>query len=139
MSAMGPAFFRGADAVCLCFDITDKKSFENLESWRQLFFQHSRAASPSEVPFVVLGTKADLAEQRTVYAAEVRKWCRERGNLQYFEVSAKDDNNVETAFRATASIALAAMASEPEPEPEIPHMPVLVLGKQPNPNPPCAC
>lgn len=139
MSAMGPAFFRGADAVCLCFDITERRSFDNLESWRQLFFQHSRTADPQQVPMLVLGNKADLDEQRQVRAEEARRWCRERGNLQYLEVSAKDDVNVATAMRAAATTVLEGLARE-EPTPEIPVVPVLVLGRRAeSADGPCAC
>ena len=139
MTGMAPAFFRGVDVVCLCFDLTERKGFENLENWRNLFYEHSRATNPNAVPMLVLGNKADLVDQRQVRADEVRRWCRERGDLQYFEVSAKDDVNVGTAMRAATCAALAALEQDPDP-PIIPEVPTLVLGRSTaTNNGPCSC
>lgn len=85
---------------------------------------------------IVLGNKADLAAERTVRYEEIKRWCREHGNLPYFEVSAKEDNNVSTAFKECATIALTAMAAEPEPEP-LPPVPVFVLGQPKQQNSTC--
>merc|ERR1719499_2912954 len=33
--SMAVSFYRGADACVLCYDITDPRSFHNLEMWMQ--------------------------------------------------------------------------------------------------------
>ena len=42
--SLGVAFYRGADAVMLVYDITNKDSFQSIEKWRKKFLeqrQHS--------------------------------------------------------------------------------------------------
>ena len=39
------AFYRGADSCVLVFDITDHKSFDNLESWMDEFLVRALAAA----------------------------------------------------------------------------------------------
>jgi len=138
MSALGPAFFRSSDAVCLCFDLTSRASFEHLGQWRDLFLQYSRSDDPTTVPTMVLANKSDLPGERQVTRSEAERWCREHLNAPYFEVSAKDDTNVRSAFTACASAALAARQAEPilPPVNDIPVVPILL--KPPTP-PPCAC
>jgi len=64
--SLGSAFYRGADACVLVFDITDVKSFESLETWRDEFLVSASAPDPQHFPFVVLGNKCDLESQRAV-------------------------------------------------------------------------
>lgn len=105
--SLGVAFYRGADSCVLCYDITDAKSFDNLESWMDEFLVHAAPRNQESFPFVVLGNKADLANKRQVPAAKVKAWCQQKGNIPNFETSAKDGSNVELAFQLIAKNALA--------------------------------
>merc|ERR1719450_252748 len=58
--SLGVAFYRGADACILVFDITNPKSFDNLDSWREEFLGQASPSDPDEFPFVVLGNKIDV-------------------------------------------------------------------------------
>merc|ERR1712097_82155 len=58
--SLGVAFYRGADACILVFDLTSKKSFENLDTWREEFLVQSGPPDQDTFPFVVLGNKVDL-------------------------------------------------------------------------------
>ena len=40
--SLGVAFYRGADACMLTYDITNPKSFDSLDSWRQEFLMQVR-------------------------------------------------------------------------------------------------
>lgn len=44
---------------------------------------------------------------------KAKQWCASKGNLPYFETSAKEGTNVEAAFQCIATIAL---KNEPEEE-----------------------
>ena len=57
-------------------------------------------------PFLVLGNKADLEDQRKVSTLEVRKFCQQNGNMTFYEASAKTNFNVEEAFSAMGKLAL---------------------------------
>ena len=103
--SLGVAFYRGADACVLVYDITENKSFTNLESWRDEFLIHASPRMTDSFPFVVLGNKADLASQRQVSPEKAQSFCKQK-NIPCFETSAKDALNVEQAFSTIARNAL---------------------------------
>ena len=55
--ALGVAFYRGADAAVLIYDVTNKESFKNLETWRDEFLFHNDPPDPDEFPLVIIGNK----------------------------------------------------------------------------------
>ncbi|KAK9271877.1 hypothetical protein L1049_002242 [Liquidambar formosana] len=64
---------------------------------------------PGTFPFILLGNKIDIngGKSREVSEKKARDWCASRGNIPYFETSAKEDYNVDSAFMCVAEIALA--------------------------------
>jgi Ras-related protein Rab-7A len=54
---LGNAFFRGADACVLVYDITNEKTFDGLKTWREAFVLQSNCSEPEAFPFVVIGNK----------------------------------------------------------------------------------
>jgi Ras-related protein Rab-7A len=111
--SLGVAFYRGADSCVLCYDITDAKSFDNLESWMDEFLVHAAPRNADTFPFVVLGNKADLASsRRQVSLNKAKAWCQGKGDIPNFETSAKDATNVEQAFHTIAKNALAQEANQ---------------------------
>ena len=62
--SLGVAFYRGADAVVLVYDVTDPQSFEHLVSWRTEFLRQVSGgdvnnSDMANFPFLVLGNKID--------------------------------------------------------------------------------
>lgn len=104
--SLGVAFYRGADSCVLTYDITDQKSFDNLDSWRDEFLVHASPRNHKTFPFVVLGNKFDMADKRSVSANRAKQWCASLGDIPHFETSAKDSVNVEQAFQTIARNAL---------------------------------
>jgi Ras-related protein Rab-7A len=111
--SLGVAFYRGADSCILVHDITDSKSFDNLESWMDEFIVHADPKNPNNFPFIVLGNKADLANRRQVSTSKAKAWCQSKGDLPYFETSAKEAMNVEQAFLTIAKNALQHESQKP--------------------------
>lgn len=99
--SLGVAFYRGADCCVLVFDVNVAKTFENLDSWRDEFLIQAGPRDPENFPFVVLGNKIDLENQRVVSQKRALAWCQSKGNIPYFETSAKEAINVEQAFQVT--------------------------------------
>ena len=62
------------------------------------------------------GNKSDL-ENRQVQQKRAQVWCSSKGEIPYFETSAKDNTNVEQAFM---EIAKNALKQESEEEVDIP-------------------
>jgi len=106
--SLGVAFYRGADCCVLVYDVNSSKSFETLDSWRDEFLIQASPRDPETFPFVVLGNKIDVEEsKRQVSQKRAMTWCQSKGNIPYFETSAKEAINVEQAFQTIAKNALA--------------------------------
>lgn len=103
--SLGPAFYRGADCCVLVYDITNQKSFESLDSWRDEFLMQGNPKDPENFPFVVLGNKSDRENERKVATSKAQQWCKNHGNIEHFETSAKENQNVENAFQVIAKAA----------------------------------
>lgn len=62
--------------------------------------------------YCVLGV-CDFSSKNQVSEKKARAWCASKGNIPYFETSAKEGFNVEAAFQC---IAKNALKNEPEEE-----------------------
>lgn len=61
--SLGSAFYRGADACVLVYDMTDMRSFDALDSWRDEFLISAAPRDPDSFPFVVMGNKVDVIDR----------------------------------------------------------------------------
>jgi Ras-related protein Rab-7A len=96
----------------LVYDVNSTKSFETLDSWRDEFLIQASPRDPDAFPFVVLGNKIDMGEdRRTISQKRAHSYCQQR-QMPYFETSAKESINVEQAFEVIARNALAQEESE---------------------------
>jgi Ras-related protein Rab-7A len=113
--SLGSAFYRGADACVLVYDITDARSLDTLGSWRDEFLVAAAPRDPDSFPFIVLGNKVDVVDKaREVPTRRTQDWCAAQGSLPLFETSALDDVNVKLAFDVVARKALARLNDEPQ-------------------------
>merc|ERR1712166_686686 len=109
--ALGPVFYQGADACIIMFDVTCRKSFEAVGSWRDEFCRSSGRAAADSFPFVVIGNKIDLLAERSVTCQEATDWCSSRG-VKYTETSAKTKESVDQTFQQIAQLAQRARPDE---------------------------
>ncbi|EMR10351.1 hypothetical protein PNEG_01604 [Pneumocystis murina B123] len=134
--SLGVAFYRGADCCVLVFDLGNSKSFEALDSWRDEFFIQASPRDPSCFPFVCIGNKCDIEEsKRMVPRKRALSFCQSKGNIPYFETSAKECTNIDEAFLLIARIAL-SMENEDEYVSEFPDPIQINLDSE---KPGCAC
>lgn len=112
--SLGMAFYRGADACILVYDITSEKSFEQLNSWRDEFLNQAHPRDPDNFPFVVIGNKIDKENERRVPKAKATQWCKSKGPkpIPYFETSAKEAIKVDAAFLEAIQMALSKETNE---------------------------
>lgn len=96
--AIAKAYFRSAIGVMLVFDLTDRKSFDDLNGWLNDVHTH---CDPNVV-VTLIGNKSDLEDTRKVSESEARAFA-ELHQLQYLETSALDGSNVQLAFETAAS------------------------------------
>jgi Ras-related protein Rab-7A len=109
--SLGVAFYRGADSCVLVYDVTESSSFEHLEGWKNEFLVHAAPRNGEKFPFVVLGNKADITAKRQVSTSQAKTWCASKGDIPFYETSAKEAVNVEQAFLTIAKNALAQEAA----------------------------
>lgn len=104
--SLGVAFYRGADCCVLVYDVTAPTTFKSLDSWRDEFLIQASPRDPENFPFIVIGNKIDQ-ENRAVSSKRAQVWCQSKNNIPYFETSAKEAVNVESAFITVARNGLA--------------------------------
>lgn len=104
--SLGVAFYRGADCCVLVYDVTAPTTFKSLDSWRDEFLIQASPRDPENFPFIVIGNKIDQ-ENRAVSSRRAQAWCQSKNDIPYFETSAKEAVNVETAFITVARNGLA--------------------------------
>lgn len=92
------AYYRGAMGILLVYDVTDPKSFENIDTWYANVEQHAT----ENVDKILVGNKSDWTEKRVV-TEEEGKGKAERLGIGFVETSAKDNAFVEFAFFQLAS------------------------------------
>lgn len=63
-ATLGVAFYRGADAVILVFDVCNRASFQSLDHWKQEFIEAGSPKFEEEFPFIVFANKVDLHESK---------------------------------------------------------------------------
>ena len=73
--SMGASFYRRSDCVVLVFDLTDSKSFESIEFWRNEFLNALNPKDPDTFPFVLIGNKSDKVFERKVQQKVIDKYC----------------------------------------------------------------
>ncbi|KAL5703554.1 hypothetical protein ACHQM5_022088 [Ranunculus cassubicifolius] len=107
--SLGVAFYRGADCCVLVYDVNVLKSFDTLDNWHDEFLKQANPVDPDSFPFILLGNKVDIdgGNSRVVSEKKAKEWCLSRGNIPYFETSAKEAYNVDSAFQCVAKSALA--------------------------------
>ena len=87
----------------LVYDVNNSKSFDTLDSWRDEFLIQASPRDPENFPFVVLGNKIDVEDnKRMISSKRAMTFCQSKGGIPYFETSAKEAVNVEQAFEGTS-------------------------------------
>ncbi|WJX20532.1 hypothetical protein P8452_10076 [Trifolium repens] len=106
--SLGVAFYRGADCCVLAYDVNVMRSFDSLDNWHEEFLKQANPSDARTFPFILLGNKIDIdgGSSRVVSEKKAKDWCASKGNIPYFETSAKEDYNVDAAFLCIAKTAL---------------------------------
>uniref|UniRef100_A0A804MMT5 Ras-related protein Rab7 n=1 Tax=Zea mays TaxID=4577 RepID=A0A804MMT5_MAIZE len=88
--------------------IATRRSFNTLDTWHDEFLNQAGPSDPQRFPFILVGNKihSDGGSKRMVPEKKAREWCASKGDIPYFETSAKEDHNVDTAFLCIARLAL---------------------------------
>ena len=92
--SLGRMYYKQADGILLVFDITNKKTFEELTNY---YLDEIRNNCKINVPLILLGNKLDLEEKREVPSREALTFALKNKYL-YFETSCKNNINIIESF-----------------------------------------
>ena len=87
------SYYRGANAIIIVFDLSDKKSFISITEWLKQIEKHAK----ENVFKFLVGNKSDLIDERKVTYEEAKQYADEH-DLPYIETSAKEGININELF-----------------------------------------
>lgn len=93
-----PSYIRDSNVAVVCYDITNKKSFNNLDKW----IQEVQLERGNEVIVVIVGNKSDLNNKRQVTSEELEMKAKLLGCNIYLETSTKANHNIKLLFKKIA-------------------------------------
>lgn len=94
-----PSYIRDSHVAVICYDITNKKSFLNLDKW----IKDVKVERGDDVVIVLVGNKLDLANtKRQVSVEEVEQLHNKIGSNFFIETSTKANHNVKLLFKKIA-------------------------------------
>lgn len=87
------SYYRSAIGIIIVFDLTDRKSFDNVKYWLQEVDKYA----PLDVKKLLIGNKSDLIEERQITQDDITELLY-KNRLSYIETSAKDNININNIF-----------------------------------------
>jgi small GTP-binding protein len=87
------AYYRGAHAVVLVYDITQQESYDNITYW----LSEVEKNNSGNILKMMVGNKSDLENQRIITTKDAADFCQIR-NIEFMETSAKDGVHVHDLF-----------------------------------------
>jgi len=91
------AYYRGAHGIIIVYDVTNYKSFENVEDWINEVNNYAQDTTLK----LLVGNKADLRDDKAVTTKKAQEFSTQLG-IKFLETSAKNSQNVEQAFLTMA-------------------------------------
>ena len=110
--AISACFYKGTHCLLICYDVTNKTSFENIDKW---------AAESNNYPEnkgmlkVLVGCKVDLEDERQVSKEEGMKKAKEIG-ISFYETSALTNKGVDVLFNDIAKMLVKIKPEAPKKE-----------------------
>lgn len=87
------SYYKGAHGIIVTYDITDKKSHQDVHNWMAEVEKHAA----DNISRILVGNKSDLYDKRDVTTEQGQEMAEHYG-VRFLETSAKVSNNVEQAF-----------------------------------------
>ena len=89
---------KAVQGIIIVFDLTKKKSFENINSWLEIIKENLQ-----DPCLVLFGNKADIEkEKREITSEEAKKFANSK-KLLYYETSAKTKQGIDEGFSYIAN------------------------------------
>ncbi|CAF3930740.1 unnamed protein product [Adineta steineri] len=95
------SYYRGATGIMLVYDVTQVRSFENIDKWLRNIDDHAS----DDVVKMLIGNKCDMDDKRCITRSRGEALAREH-SIPFLETSAKNNVNIEKAFFEMARLIL---------------------------------
>ena len=104
---------KSVHAIALVFDVTKRKSFENVDTWLGEIKENF-----NDPCLILLGNKTDLEKEKWEINKEEIEQFAKKNNLAYFETSAKTRKGIDESFSHVANVAFEKIEAEKQNEEE---------------------
>jgi small GTP-binding protein len=108
--SIAKAYYRNAVGGIVVYDLTDRKSFDDLAGWLTDIHTLCDANAVAQL----IGNKADLNDRRLVSVSEAEDFARHH-HIKYMETSAKVGANVREVFIKVTAAVLSKKATPANP------------------------
>ena len=85
--------YQNANYILIVFDLTNRETFLSLNEW----INHCRSVQNQNMDLILIGNKSDLNQNRVVSTEEAKKFASDN-NIEYFEISAYNKDNIKNIF-----------------------------------------
>ena len=86
-------YYKGAKGAFIVYDITSRKSFNNVDKW----IEEIKEKTSKDIKLIVIGNKIDLNNEREITFEEAKYRFKDM-DIPLIETSALNDTNVDQAF-----------------------------------------
>ncbi|KAH9540197.1 hypothetical protein CY35_15G098700 [Sphagnum magellanicum] len=135
--ALGPIYYRDADAALLVYDLLCKDSFDRVQSW----VKELRKMAPNNIVLAIAGNKSDMDKMQHVNVGDTERYAESIG-ATHFVTSAKLNTGINEVFLDVAHRVLEQRKSHgPETAAVNPRRKSMVIvdKQSPDPPPPSKC
>jgi len=102
-----PTYCLGANAAFLLYDITRLSTLDNISEWLNIVRQKG-----GPIPIMLVGAKTDLEKSQRQVQRDYGIQIAEKNDMASFvEISAKDNINIDDAFKVLTELTLKRMNS----------------------------
>ena len=92
-------YAKNSSLIILVYDITNRNSFENIDTWINDIKSNSKKSK-----IILVGNKSDLEDERAVTEEEGKEKCELNKLTEFMECSCKNVKNVQEIFIKVAKI-----------------------------------
>ena len=96
---MGAAYFRGSDLVLFVYDVSSRRTFDNIPRWLEEVKQTLKESDKLEA--ILVANKTDL--KREVSVEEGEKWAFDH-DMMYLDISVKNSTHTEILAKICEAI-----------------------------------
>lgn len=89
-----PLYYRNLSGLIAFYDVTDRKSFININKWIEKF---RRINTDENIPIIIVGNKTDIINNRCVEYEHLVSYANSN-NYLFMECSVKNNYNLENIF-----------------------------------------